>query len=166
MGQVVSRWWWGGDPDAASPVSGLTLRQVYHVQSTWRPVAADAGKYGMELFLRLFRADPETKTFFKAVRDLDEDKIRGSYQFKAHTINFMSAISLAVDNLGQPEVVVAMMEKLGQSHGNRKISTKYFHETRDVLVDMLKNDFKLTIEQMKAWEIFITFIYKHIFDKL
>ncbi|XP_063618578.1 hemoglobin-2-like isoform X1 [Cydia splendana] len=166
MGHLLSRWWWGGDPDATNPVSGLTLRQVYQVQSTWRPVDADAAKYGMELFLRLFRADPETKTFFKAIRDLDEDRIRNSYQFKAHAINFMSAISLAVTNLGQPEVVVAMMEKLGDSHSKKKISTKYFHETKDVLIGMLKNDLKLTNDQMMAWETFISFIYKHIFDKL
>ncbi|XP_061713227.1 globin CTT-V-like isoform X1 [Cydia pomonella] len=166
MGHLLSRWWWGGDPEAANPVSGLTLRQVYQIQITWQLVNADAGKYGMELFLRLFRANPESKTFFKAIRDLDEDRIRNSYQFKAHAINFMSAISLAVTNLRQPEVVVAMMDKLGESHGNRKISTKYFYETKAVLVGMLKNDLKLTSDQIMAWESFISFMYKHILDKL
>ncbi|KAI8435769.1 hypothetical protein MSG28_004001 [Choristoneura fumiferana] len=166
MGSILSRWWWGGDPDETSPVSGLTLREIYAVQSTWPAVYGDAGKYGMELFVRLFRADPETKTFFKAIRNLSEEQLTKSYQFKAHAINLMSAINLAVVNLKQPEVVIAMMDKLGESHEKRKVTPKHFDETKDVFVGILRNDLKLNAHQIKAWGSFVDFIYKHIFARL
>lgn len=60
------------------------------------------------------------------VRKLPEEEYMNNPQFKAHVINLMTALTLAVTNLNQPEVVAAMMNKLGESHGRRKIQEKHF----------------------------------------
>lgn len=52
MGGLVSQLWWGGDPDAVDPVSGLTRRQVYAVQRSWAPVHAKNVAVGTELLKR------------------------------------------------------------------------------------------------------------------
>ena len=61
------------------------------------------------------------------IRNVPEEKFTENFQFKAHVINLMSALDLAVKNLHQPEVVAAMMAKLGESHGRRKIQEKQFN---------------------------------------
>lgn len=44
-----------------------------------------------------------------------------SIQFKAHALNLMSAFNSAVLNLLEPDLVVALMHKLGDSHRPRRI---------------------------------------------
>lgn len=60
------------------------------------------------------------------VRKLPEEQYIDNPQFKAHVMNLMTALNLAVTNLNQPEVVAAMMNKLGESHRRRKIQQKNF----------------------------------------
>lgn len=60
------------------------------------------------------------------VRKQPEEEWVNNIQFKAHVMNLMTALNLAVTNLNQPEVVAAMMNKLGESHRKRKIQEKNF----------------------------------------
>lgn len=60
------------------------------------------------------------------VRKLPEEEYIHNPQFKAHVINLMTSLNLAVVNLNQPEVVAAMMNKLGESHGRRQIKQTHF----------------------------------------
>lgn len=64
------------------------------------------------------------------VRKSSEDEYSQNPQFKAHVINLMSSIDLAVNNLNQPDVVAAMMNKLGESHGRRKIQREHFYVSK------------------------------------
>lgn len=61
------------------------------------------------------------------IKKSSEEDYSQNPQFKAHVINLMSSINLAVNNLRQPEVVAAMMNKLGESHGRRKIQEEHFY---------------------------------------
>lgn len=44
--------WWGGDPDKVDEISGLTLRDIYAIQTSWAVLHADALKTGLEFFKR------------------------------------------------------------------------------------------------------------------
>ncbi|XP_045771911.1 globin-like isoform X1 [Maniola jurtina] len=166
MGSWLTYFWWGGDPDVANPHSGLTRREVYAVQQSWAPVYAHSVANGTELLKRLFRAYPETKEFFKMVRKSSEDDYAQNPQFKAHVINLMGSLNLAVNNLNQPEVVAAMMNKLGESHGRRKIQQEHFYNLKDVLVKMFIEVLKLEGATLAAWGKTVEFWYKHIFETL
>lgn len=61
------------------------------------------------------------------VRKLPEEEFAANIQFKAHVINLMSSLNQAVNNLNQPEIVAAMMQKLGESHKKRQIKESHFH---------------------------------------
>lgn len=60
------------------------------------------------------------------IRKVSEDQYELNPQFKAHVINLMSSLNQAVLNLNEPEVVVVMMHKLGESHNKRGIREKEF----------------------------------------
>ncbi|VVD04512.1 hemoglobin-3-like isoform X2 [Leptidea sinapis] len=166
MGGWLSYLWWGGNPDVKNPISGLTRREVYAVQQSWAPVYADAVTNGTELLRRLFNAYPETKEFFKMIKKLSEEEYTSNFQFKAHVINLMSALNLAVANLNQPEVVAAMMNKLGESHRKRSIQEKHFHGLKEVIVKMFIEVLKLDSGTLGAWDKTVNFWYKNIFTTL
>ncbi|XP_063618966.1 globin-like isoform X1 [Cydia splendana] len=166
MGGWLSYLWWGGNPDAVNEVSGLTRREVYAVQRSWAPVSANSVANGTELLKRLFRAYPETKDFFKMLRNQTEEDFSSNIQFKAHVINLMSSLDQAVANLNQPEVVAAMMRRLGESHKKRQIKEIHFHDLKDVIVKMFIEVLKLDDATLGAWGKTVDFWYKHVFETL
>ncbi|XP_072932136.1 cytoglobin-like [Epargyreus clarus] len=166
MGGWISYLLWGGDPDAPHPFSGLTRREVYAVQKSWTPVYANCVATGTELLKRLFRTYPETKEFFKMVRKLPEEEYETNTQFKAHVINLMTALNLAVINLHQPEVVAVMMNKIGESHHKRKINQQHFRDLKKVLVTMFIEVLHLDKPTLGAWDKTVDFWYKHMFVAL
>lgn len=73
------------------------------------------------------------------IRKLPEDEYGSNFQFKAHVINLMAALNQAVTNLNQPEVVVVMMNKLGESHRKRKIREQNFHVSISIFYNHTRN---------------------------
>lgn len=163
MGGWFSYVWWGGNPDAVNPISGLTRREIYAVQRSWVPVNANAVANGTELLRRLYSTFPETKEFFKMVRKLPEEEYINNPQFKAHVMNLMTALNLAITNLNQPEIVAAMMNKLGESHRRRQIKEKHFLGLKEVIVKMFIEVLHLDGETLGAWGKAVDFWYKNIF---
>ncbi|XP_028161672.1 cytoglobin-1-like isoform X1 [Ostrinia nubilalis] len=166
MGAWLSYIWWGGDPDAVNPVSGLTKREIYAVQKSWAPVYANSVANGTEILNRLFTTYPETKNYFKMIRNLPDGEYAQNFQFKAHVINLMSALNLAIMNLNQPEIVAAMMVKLGESHKRREIKEQNFHDLKNVLVKMFIEVLNLDAATLGAWGKTVDFWYKNIFQSL
>ncbi|KAL0841048.1 hypothetical protein ABMA28_014815 [Loxostege sticticalis] len=166
MGAWISYVWWGGPPDQVNPISGLTKREIYAVQKSWAPVYANSVANGTELLRRLFTTYPETKNFFKMVRNLPDNEWSQNFQFKAHVINLMSALNMAIANLNQPEIVIAMMVKLGESHKRRQIKEQHFHDLKNVIVQMFIDVLNLDGNTLGAWGKTVDFWYKHIFSAL
>lgn len=166
MGALLSYIWWGGDPDVVNEISGLTRREVYLVQKSWAPVNADKVNNGAELLRRFFTAFPASKEFFKMIKNVPDDQYLTNPQFKAHVINLMTSLNLAVENMNQPEIVAAMMNKLGESHGRRKIQEKNFLELKQVIVKMFIEVLKLDETTLGAWGKTVDFWYKHLFETL
>nr|BAG86629.1 globin [Samia ricini] len=166
MGNWISQFWWGGDPDEVNPISGLTRREIYAVQKSWAPVFANSIPNGAELLRRLFQTFPETKEFFKMIRKLPDEEYIQNPQFRAHVINLMTSLNLAVNNLNQPEVVAAMMNKLGESHKRRQIKERHFGDLKQVIVTMFIEVLHLDGDTLTAWDKTVTFWYKHIFETL
>ncbi|CAH2980421.1 unnamed protein product [Chilo suppressalis] len=166
MGGWVSHLLWGGNPDEVNPVSGLTRREVYAVQKSWAPVFADSVGNGTEILKRLFKTYPETREFFKMIKKVPESEYAQNIQFKAHVINLMTSLNLAIINLNQPEVVAAMMYKIGDNHKRRQIKEKHFNDLKNVLVKVFVEVLKLDAKTLEAWGKTVDFWYKHIFPAL
>lgn len=166
MGGWLSYMWWGGDPDEKHSVSGLSKRDIHHVQRSWAVAYADSVGTGTELLKRFFRTYPETKNFFRMIKNLPEDKYLENAQFKAHVINLMTSLNLAISNLHQPDIVIAMMQKLGESHNRRKIKEQHFNELKEVIVKMFIEVLHLDDNTLGSWGRVVEFWYKHIFQQL
>ncbi|KAH9631961.1 hypothetical protein HF086_000298 [Spodoptera exigua] len=100
------------------------------------------------------------------IKNIPDDEYLTNPQFKAHVINLMTSLNLAVENMNQPEVVAAMMNKLGESHGRRKIREQNFQELKEVIVKMFIEVLKLDETTLGAWGKTVDFWYKHIFETL
>ncbi|XP_049869220.1 globin isoform X2 [Pectinophora gossypiella] len=166
MGSIISYVYYGGDPDVVNPVSGLSRREVHLVQKSWAPVTTNLIPNGIELLKRFFRAYPETKNFFKMIRNTPEEEFANNAQFKAHVVNLMTSLTSAVDNLNNPEVVAAMMHKIGESHGKRKIQEKHYIALKGVIVNMFIELLKMDSATLSAWDKTVDFWYKNIFQTL
>ncbi|KAG6450366.1 cytoglobin-1 isoform X2 [Manduca sexta] len=166
MGGWLSYIWWGGDPDEVNPISGLSRRDIYAVQKSWAPVYANLVVTGTELLKRFFRAYPDSKEFFRMVRKLPEEEYINNTQFKAHVINLMSSLNLAIINLNQPEIVAVMMNKIGDSHRKRQIKEKHFHDLKEVIVKMFIEVLHLDAATLGSWSKTVDFWYKHLFETL
>ncbi|XP_045497258.1 globin [Colias croceus] len=165
MGAWFSHLIWG-DLDAINPVSGLSKRDIYKVQKSWALVYADPLGNGTELLKRFFRAYPKSLEFFKMIKHVPESEYGSNIQFKAHVLNLMSSLNQAVTNLNQPEVVVVMMNKLGESHRRRKIQESNFQDLKGVIVNMFIEVLKLDEATLGSWGKTVEFWYKHIFETL
>uniref|UniRef100_A0A2A4JK54 Globin domain-containing protein n=1 Tax=Heliothis virescens TaxID=7102 RepID=A0A2A4JK54_HELVI len=167
MGDKISRWWWGGNPDQKHEISGMTLKDVYNVQHSWKTINANPLDNGYLMFFRLFEVNPESKTFFKILDNArTETEMRDNVRFRAHVLNIMAALNNSIENLNKPEIVVVWMEKLGTAHRRSHVQERHFLIFKDVLVNILKNDLKLSEAVVKSWGRYVTFIYSYILPKL
>uniref|UniRef100_A0A2H1VU60 SFRICE_012298 n=1 Tax=Spodoptera frugiperda TaxID=7108 RepID=A0A2H1VU60_SPOFR len=167
VGDFVTRWWWGGDPDERNKVSGMSLRDVHNVQKSWAVIQANSNGNGFLMFFRLFEAEPETKLFFKNLAHIHtEAEMSANVSFRAHIINIMSSFDTSIQNLDKPELVVAWMQKLGDSHRRHRIEKRHFHVFKDVLVTILQKDLKLDPQVVASWDRYVEFIYEHLLSRL
>lgn len=166
MGALLTYLWWGGNPDIPNPVSGLTQRDIYNVQKTWALAYKDRIGTGMELMKRFFDAYPENRNFFQSFKDMGHEEMQANNQFRAHVVNLMTALNNTIEHLAQPDIVTAMMTKLGDSHAKRKITSKNFNELKEVLVKLLIDAVHLNKECLLSWDRTVTFLYKIILPQL
>lgn len=167
MAGLIRSWWWGGDPDVKNEVSGMTLRDVHNVQQSWKTIQKNSNPNGFLMFFRLFDAEPETKLFFKNLAHVHtEEEMAANVVFRAHIINIMSSLDNSIINLNKPELVVAWMQKLGDSHRRHRIEKRHFWVFKDVLVKILQDDLKFPEEVVESWGRYVTFIYDHLLSRL
>lgn len=81
------------------------------------------------------------------VRKLPEEEYERNFQFKAHVINLMSSLDQAVKTLDQPEIVIEMMLKIGDSHRKRKLQEQHFYVSFFLFIT------KLSPAHPSAWNL-------------
>ncbi|KAF8794312.1 globin-1-like [Argiope bruennichi] len=141
MGFVVSKIWPLWSPagyDVPDEATGLTPRQKNIVQNTWKIVRADTKKNGIAFFMRFFEAHPEYQKLFKGFADVPKSELPKNGKLLGHALSVMYAINSIVDNLNDPESLVQVLEKIGISHGPRKITGSHFQNLAIVLINFLK----------------------------
>lgn len=75
----------------------------------------------------MFDAEPETKLFFKDLAHVHtEEEMTANVVFRAHIINIMSSLDNSIVNLNKPELVVAFMQKLSNSHRRHRVERRHF----------------------------------------
>ncbi|KAJ2950572.1 hypothetical protein O0L34_g8818 [Tuta absoluta] len=147
-------------------ISGLTKSDVNNIQRTWTTVFKSADSHGLEVFKRLFRADPNIKKLFETVKDLQESDYNECEQFRMHVNRFMTEFNTAISKLNEPEIIVPMMKRIGNTHKTKGVQQRYFSTLRDVLYNYLNEDLKLKSKELESWERFLGFILPIIINAL
>jgi len=86
---------------------------------------------------RFFTANPSYQANFKSFKDVPISELRGNKKVQAHANSVLYAISALVDNLDDPECLVAMLNKTASNHFTRGIDITMFNNLGITLVGLL-----------------------------
>ena len=94
----------------------ISTEEKIIIKRQWKVLSADIKRTGTDVFLEIFKLNPDIKLLFP-FRNIDDKELMTNAQFKAHGIRFMQAIGAAVENMDELET--AMTEPivaLGKQH--------------------------------------------------
>ena len=74
----------------------------------------------------MFDKFPKTKEYFPQFVGLTPEQLRLSSKMKAHSLGVMYMLTSYVENLDDPDTLVALVTKVSLSHRNRNITLKDF----------------------------------------
>ncbi|XP_018568473.1 globin isoform X1 [Anoplophora glabripennis] len=138
-----------GRTDDPDPVTGLTSRDRYLIKSSWAGPRQKPTESGVALFLLFFKHHPEYKLTFP-FRDISDEDLPTNKRFHAHANSVIYAFSSVVDAIDDPDMLVTILSRVGESHGPRKITEKSFFDLKDTLIELFSSLF--TKEEMEAWK--------------
>ena len=151
--------------EVQEPKSVFTDEEKIIIKKQWKVLSLDVNELGTAVFKQIFREYPEIKELFPC-RDIPEDNLLSSAQFRAHSVIFMQAVGAVVDNLDDLDTVMSNpLIFLGKQHaaytGLKRI---YFDEFYHVISKVWKEvlGLRYTIESEKSW----SHVFMYITSKL
>ena len=72
------------------------------------------------ILFRYFKEHPEGQAHFKTLQG-DPENLRKDPKMFAHASNVTYNISAMINNIEEPDVVLAILDRLGNSHNRRKV---------------------------------------------
>lgn len=129
--------------------------------NTW--VAGDAAQKGFDMFVRMFKNNPETMSVFSFAAG-GVESMQGSTKLLFHTSRVCKNISKVVDNIDNLENVYPMLKAVGGRHGTAgyNVPSEYFPKLgvamRQLMADTLNKQWTPQHEQL--WTTLFDFIVK------
>ena len=124
------------------------------VKRHWRVLSSDIKELGARVFLQIFREHPEIKQLFPC-RDVDDDHLMTSEEFRGHAYRFMQAVGAVVDNLDNlDKTMSSALIFLGKQHMTFPgIKAYYFDDFYYAITKVWKDLLgkRYTAETEKAW---------------
>ncbi|KAG1649984.1 Globin [Nymphon striatum] len=116
----------------------ISIKEIEKIQESWALVRKDIRNNGMEFFLTLFRAHPEYQEHFPAFKNIPLPELKQSGKFRGHATTVMYSVSSCVGSLEDPELIETLVDKIGQNHFTRGVTTEMFTNLMTVLVGFLQ----------------------------
>ncbi|CAH1108627.1 unnamed protein product [Psylliodes chrysocephalus] len=152
-GKVSSFYVDKGRTDDPDPITGLTTRDKYLIDTTWNTVMEDATGNGVTFFMRLFEINPKHKQVFpfrdQPIKDLPSDR-----KFHAHVTSVMYSISSIVKSMDDPEVMIGIINKIGKNHAKRSVNRQALIDVKQALLDTFGFMAK---EEIQSWIKFLDY---------
>ncbi|KAJ3645412.1 hypothetical protein Zmor_023072 [Zophobas morio] len=134
------------DPD---PITTLTSRDKYVVQTSWAPVKKDLTGNGVALLLLFFDKFPEEKLHFP-FKDVPKEELKGSKKFQAHCNSVMTNVDALIANLNDGELLVNLLEKLGKSHKRHQLKPPSFAHLKTTILELFSSF--MNSEAIQTWD--------------
>lgn len=104
-------------PAPTDPRLPLDARQVFKLKKSWKGIKRCMADTGVEMFIRMFRANEDIRTMFVRFRHLKtEDEIRVSELVEKHAISVMGTLDELITNIDNVDYVFDVLKATGQSH--------------------------------------------------
>ncbi|XP_015838448.2 globin [Tribolium castaneum] len=134
------------DPD---PITGLTSRDRYVIQTSWAPVKKDLTGNGVALLLLYFEKFPATKNYF-VFKDVPNEKLKTDKKFHAHCNSVMVTLDSLIANLNDGELIVSLLEKLGKNHKRHGIKDDAYDQLKETVIELFSSF--MTKEELETWD--------------
>lgn len=133
--------------------SSITARDKKLVHSTWHKLYRQwENKYGTDFMLRLFKNQPAIRQKFKTLTKLSEEELPNSPTLNAHVIVFGTTVTTWVDKLDDTETLVALIQKMTDSHVVRGINdVTLLKAALQDLLQFITDTLGLSPTQISAW---------------
>lgn len=137
-----------GRTDDPDPVTGLTSRERYLVQSSWAKVMKDPTNMGVLLLKMFLGSHPQYIQLFP-FRDIPADQLTEHVKFRAHANNVIYAFSAYIDALNDTDLLIQLLQKTGSSHIKHSAPKEGFIHLKEVLLQLFSS---LRPEEVAAWK--------------
>jgi hemoglobin-like flavoprotein len=134
------------DPD---PVTKLTSRDIYLVQSSWAPLKKDLTGWGVKIVIFLFEKYPEEHQNFP-FRDIPFKDLSSSKKFHAHCSNVMYAVDSIIDSLKDSELLVNILQKIGRNHHRNSVKPISFWHVKEIMLEYFSRF--MSKETVESWD--------------
>lgn len=138
---------------------GLDRKGVQIIHDTWQDVKKfGAEEAGVELFLKVFAAAPQTLAMFEEFRDIPDWK--KSANFRHHCKIFMNIVGSSVSLLHDPDNLLGTLEYLGLKHEGFGITQEHFDLMEGLWMDTFREILgaKFTPQVQEIWTIFYRYM--------
>jgi len=106
----------------------LNPTQKCVIVATWHSIFLKHMNFmGKQLFVDLFKVEPNILKYFDAFRDVGLANLLQSRSFQNHGVRIMNLVKFAVENLDNPEKLQDHMHALGRLHVKKGIDSKYLN---------------------------------------
>lgn len=112
----------GSLPDPAPPAPTdprlpFNARQVFKLKKSWKGIKRNMASTGVEMFVRMFRANDDTKGLFDKFRNIDEEvDLRINENLEKHGTKVLEVIDEVINNIENVDDVLELLKVTGAMH--------------------------------------------------
>ncbi|KAK3604697.1 hypothetical protein CHS0354_008255 [Potamilus streckersoni] len=142
----------------------LNPQQIQLVQDSWSIINNDLPKLGVIVFLRFFEKEPELKTLFpKIIQMNNENKLEWEIDkemLQKHAVTVMEGLGAAVESLHDSDFLNSVLISIGQTHIKRHVKPSMLRRLWPALNHGLQKTLQenYTKEVADAWNKVFTYI--------
>lgn len=104
-------------PAPTDPRLPLNARQVFKLTKSWKGIKRNMASTGVEMFVRMFRSQQDTKTLFEKFRSIDsEDDLRVNENLEKHGTKVMEVVDEVINNIENVDEVLSLLKTTGAMH--------------------------------------------------
>ena len=131
----------------------------------WKVLSSDIKRHGTDVFLQLFKLNPEMKQLFP-FRNIDDNELINNVQFRSHGIRFMQTIGAVVENIENLDMsMTEPLVTLGKQHTQFKnFNVMYFEAFYGAISAVWRNvlGVSYTPSCADAWSHVLVFIMNNL----
>ncbi|XP_045165798.1 neuroglobin-like [Mercenaria mercenaria] len=104
-------------PAPTDPRLPLNARQVFKLKKSWKGIKRNMASTGVEMFVRMFKANDDTKVLFDKFRNIDsEENLRISENLEKHGTKVLEVLDEVINNIDNVDDILELLKVTGAMH--------------------------------------------------